>query len=284
VLRRPEAPDPTCALCGAVSGRPLFLKEDIPYYRCPACTFVYSRPAVNANFANEIDDYEPAYLQYLEGSPDDAVNDVALLAWAERFRPLRGERALDVGAGSGRFVRHLRGRGVEAQGLEPALPIYARFLASEPWFSSQTLEQLAHGTDARFAAVFACDVLEHVAEPEPFVAAASELLAPDGVLIVSTPDVASVLARLTRRHWHYFNKYHLSYFSRATLGGLMARAGLREAGFARLPRSKSLGYLIRYARDFALRGRGHPNVPDRLDDLRVSVNLFDTMYVAFQRA
>jgi hypothetical protein len=96
--------------------------------------------------------------------------------------------------------------------------------------------------------------------------------------------VASVLARLTRRHWHYFNKYHLSYFSRATLGGLMARAGLREAGFARLPRSKSLGYLIRYARDFALRGRGHPNVPDRLDDLRVSVNLFDTMYVAFQRA
>jgi len=281
MVERASAPEVGCALCGEASARPLFHKEDIPYYRCSTCTFVFSRPIVNANFANQIEDYEPAYLDYLEGSPDDAHDHGALLAWAERLRPLRGEPVLDVGSGSGRLVRFLREQGVEAQGLEPAPALYARFLAGDPAFSLQRIEDFARTSEQRFAAVFACDVLEHVAGPAPFFSAVRDVLAPDGVTIVSTPDGASALARLARRHWHYYNKYHLSYFSRATLGALAARFGLREAAFARPSRSKSLGYLGRYAADFVLGGRG-PRVPAFLEGIRLPVNLYDTMLVAYR--
>ena len=70
---------------------------------------------------------------------------------------------------------------------------------------------------------------------------ASALLRKGGLLLISTPDVGSVFARLSGKRWHYYNEYHLSYFSRITIRRLAAEAGLREVGFTRLPRLKSLG-------------------------------------------
>lgn len=272
-----------CGACGAAPARPLFHKQGIPYYACPACAFVFSRPTRNANFENAIEDYEPAYLDYLEDSAEDARNHATLLRWAEGFGALTGEAVLDVGAGSGKFVRYLRGRGIAARGLEPAAPVYARFLARDPDFSPLSIEAYAAAPERpEFRAVFACDVLEHVAEPAPFLGSIRRLLAPGGVAFVSTPDVASAFARLCGRRWHYYNRYHLSYFSRETLGALAGRHGLREVGFARLPRSKSIGYLLQYAADFVWRGGG-VRVPARVRRLAVPVNLYDTMYVAFER-
>ncbi len=276
-----ESSAPACTLCGAPA-TPLFDKHDIPYYACPACDFVFSRPATNANFENAIEDFEPSYLDYLQGSAEDEINHATLLRWAESFRPLRDERVLDVGVGSGKFVRFLRSRGARASGLEPAAPVYARFLSQEPFFSAKTVEELAADPPEAFRTVFACDVLEHVADPEPFLAAIARLLAPGGVLLVSTPDVGSAFARVCGRYWHYYNKYHVSYFDRPTIAATAGRQGLTEAGFARLPRSKSIGYLLQYFVDFVM-GGGRAVLPERLRRVVVPINLYDTMYIAFER-
>lgn len=277
-----RAAEVSCVLCGAAPARRRFVKEEIPYYDCPACGFVFSRPAMNANLENALEDYEPAYLDYLEPSEEDEINQQALLRWAEGFGALRDGPLLDVGAGSGKFVRFLRARGLDARGLEPALPLYERFLAGDPHFARRTLEAFAGEPDRpAFRAVFACDVIEHVADPGAFLAACREVLEPRGHLFVSTPDVSSLLARAWGRGWHYFNRYHLSYFSRSTLAALAARHGLREIGFDRLPRLKSLRYLLQYAADFVL--GGSVRVPDRLRRPTLRVNLHDTLYAAFER-
>ena len=90
---------PACALCGAAPATALFHKHDIPYYACPACDFVFSRPATNANFENAIEDFEPSYLDYLQGSAEDEPNHAALLRWAENFAYLSGEPVLDIRLG-----------------------------------------------------------------------------------------------------------------------------------------------------------------------------------------
>lgn len=277
-----ESSAPACTLCGAAPATPLFHKRRIPYYACAACDFVFSRPATNANFENAIEDFEPSYLDYLQGSVEDDPNHAALLRWAESFAHLSGEPVLDIGAGSGKLVRFLRGRGARASGIEPAAPVYARFLSEEPFFSAKTVEELSEDPPEIFSVVFACDVLEHVPDPESFLAAISRLLAPGGVLLVSTPDVGSAFARLCGRQWHYYNKYHVSYFSRATLAATAARQGFRELGFTRLSRSKSIGYLLQYFIDFVT-GGGRAKLPERLRRMVVPINLYDTMYVAFQR-
>jgi 2-polyprenyl-3-methyl-5-hydroxy-6-metoxy-1,4-benzoquinol methylase len=272
----------SCSLCGDDRVRHIFDKADIPYFKCLACGFVFSRPATNANFENTIGDYEPAYLQYLEESVEDERTHVALLNWAEGFLPLEGKRVLDVGAGSGKFVRFLRRRRVEAHGIEPAAPLYSRFLADEPFFFSKSIEAFAEESEGdSFDVVFASDVMEHVERPDVFLCKVSRLLEPGGMLFVSTPDVESLLARVSRRHWHYFNKYHLSYLSRRTLGAAASQHGFREVGFSRLPRWKSTGYLLQYLADFVM-GGNRIRLPGPWYEFVLPINLHDTMYLAFE--
>jgi len=55
----------SCPICCSDRTQKRFEKEGISYYHCFACDFVFSKPSRNSNFTNELDDYEPAYLQYL---------------------------------------------------------------------------------------------------------------------------------------------------------------------------------------------------------------------------
>lgn len=79
-----------------------------------------------------------------------------------------------------------------------------------------------------------------------------------------------------------YNEYHLSYLSRKTIGDIANRFGLEEAGFARLPRMKSLGFSFQYLMDFML-GNERFRSPDWLYKLVIPINLYDNMYVAFRK-
>lgn len=279
-MAKPSTPCPVCDDGRQV--RRLFEKQAIPYHRCLACGFVFSKPAVNANLANDFEGYERSYLQYFAPSDEDERNLVALLGWVEQTCALHGQRVLDVGSGSGKLVRFLRHRGVDAYGLEPAEPLYSRFLASDPFFVHQTIEDYAAGSSGKeFGVIFACDVIEHLERPDLFLRDASRLLRPGGTLIVSTPDVGSVFARVCGKHWHFYNQYHLSYLSRRTLGSMAARYGLREVGHTHLPRLKSVGFLLEYFSNFVTNGWRIPT-HNRLDQRIVRLNLFDTMTLAFR--
>ena len=57
---------------------------------------------------------------------------------------------------------------------------------------------------------------------------ARELLAPGGLLVIETGDVASPWARLLGRHWYFLDPpQHLWYFTGDGLAALLARAGFR---------------------------------------------------------
>ena len=101
-----------CPLCRSARASLLFTKQGTGYWRCPDCGFRFATPDPNPNLANTLDDYEAAYLQYLEPHRGDAANFESLCRWMKGIAPLAGRRLLDVGAGSGKLVRHLRQRGV----------------------------------------------------------------------------------------------------------------------------------------------------------------------------
>lgn len=281
---KPWLADPgVCPVCAARDIRMLFVKQDIPYYRCIACTFVFSRPAQNANLKNEIDDFEPAYLEYLREGLEDRVNYESLLQWISRVCILAGARWLDVGTGTGKFVKYLRTRSIEAYGLEPSRALFHHFLQDESYFANQDIEGfLSNGQNGQFDVVTALDVIEHVQEPDRFIASLAMLLRPGGYWVVSTPDVSSLFARLTGRRWHHYNKYHLSYFSPQTLSRLAVKHGLRVAAVAHRGRLRSAGYMFRYFADFVMGGK-HLNAPPTfLEGCVVPINLMDTMYLCLR--
>jgi 2-polyprenyl-3-methyl-5-hydroxy-6-metoxy-1,4-benzoquinol methylase len=282
---RSATSDPSCTLCASTRVGRLFVKEGLCYWRCRTCRLVFAHGGPNSNLENRLEDFEPAYLDYLGATAEDEQRFRSLQVWMERFTPLAGRRLLDVGAGSGKWVRYLRARSVDVHGLEPSQALYERFLRAEPCFTRGFLEDFAARYAESFDLVTAFDVLEHVDRPRAFLRALACALKPGGALFVSTPDAASYLARCTGRFWHYYNRYHLSLFEAHTLRAALAELGLEELGFARLGRKKSLAYLWSYARDFVFRAGGPSAcVPRLLEGLALPVNLFDTMDLCVRKA
>src|SRR5205814_2024293 len=217
--------EPTCPLCGFQRTARLFTKRQTDYWGCAACRFRFATPATNPNFANRLDDYEDAYIQYLAPDRSDNANFESLYRWMARVTPIEGKRLLDVGAGSGKLVRFLRARGVDASGIEPSRPLFDRFLAGDTAFTCATLDDISRA-QCPFPVVTAFDVIEHVADPRGFLHGIDAMLESGGVFFLSTPDVESATAKLFGKRWHFYYPYHLSYFSPRTLGAAARRHGL----------------------------------------------------------
>jgi SAM-dependent methyltransferase len=225
-----------------------------------------------------LEGYEDAYLQYLAPDQSDAANFESLCRWMEQHTALTGRRLLDVGAGSGKLVRFLGARGVDAHGIEPSRALFDRFLSGDAAFAHGTLDDLNASIARRFDIVTAFDVVEHVADPLGFLRGIATALRPGGVFFASMPDVESLPARAFGRRWHFYNAYHLSYFAPRTFARAAALQGLHLSDWQHRGRLRSAGYIVRYAMEI-IADVGSPDWTDRLDRWYLPVNLFDTMYV-----
>ena len=83
-------------------------------------------------------------------------------------------------------------------------------------------------TTRRFDVILLLNLIEHVEDPEALLRRAGELLAPGGLVVVKTPNVDSLDARLFRHaNWGgYHCPRHWVLFDRAALLPLVERAGL----------------------------------------------------------
>lgn len=109
----------------------------------------------------------------------------------QAFRPLDGKRALDVGCGAGLLAEPLARLGASVTGLDAAPENIAaahahaqgQHLAID--YRATPVEAMAY---TGYDLVTSMEVIEHVADPAAFVRALAAKLAPDGLMILSTPN------------------------------------------------------------------------------------------------
>lgn len=138
-------------------------------------------------------------------------------------------RLLDVGAGSGWLLAHMRSLGWNAIGvdLDAGAVARARERGLEVRRGALREQQFP---DASFDALAMSHSLEHVHDPAATLAEARRVLAPGGRLAIATPNTRSILHRRFREHWFALDPpRHLCLFNRDALA-----AALRGAGFARI--------------------------------------------------
>lgn len=113
------------------------------------------------------------------------------------LRPLKGRRAADVGCGAGLLAEPLARLGADVTGVDPApeniaaAREHALGQGLEIDYRVGSVESLAGPYDL----VTSLEVVEHVADARAFIQGLSDALAPDGLLILSTPNRTS-LSRL----------------------------------------------------------------------------------------
>jgi len=210
-------------------------------YRCDDCGTVQQPSLPAGPDLHELyrDMSDAAYLDEAQGRRDTANR---LLDMVGRYRA--GGKLLDVGCGHGLLVDEARKRGWDAIGLELSsdAAAYARDRLGLD-VREQTLESL-RADEGGFDAIVMADVIEHLDDPGAAIDRCHELLAPDGVLLVVTPDPSSITARIAGPRWWGYLPAHTYLLPRHTLRELLSARGLVISEDVAFVRSFSARYWV----------------------------------------
>jgi SAM-dependent methyltransferase len=229
----------SCALCGERDVQPLLSpvrpgRWRYHVVRCPACGFLYRNPGIRPERLGDL--YSDGYGRFLTGRyARNRQRDYR--AVMDEFAPAldeaRGRRALDYGSGAGLFMEVARERGFEPHGIDLSPDAVARARerpGGERSFvgAPGDVPEIAAGG---FDLITMWSVLAHLPRPVDDLRALRDLLAADGMLLVSTVNANSLTLKAYRAGWGGFTANHLVFFSPATLPRLLALAGFAAVVF-----------------------------------------------------
>ena len=238
-----EQPVDHCVVCGATESRPYAQGFDYEmktcrnlwhFVSCSQCGHVQLNPRPAADTLATI--YPPNYYSY---DFESKINPIALKAkaWLDRakldriFQVARSPNCfLDIGCGSGRFLRQAREMGLaqsDTLGLELNGQAVSRLRTEGFDVRDQRVEDVDFAP-ASLDVVTMFHVIEHVSDPAVVVKRIAAWMRSGAVLAIETPNLDSLDSRLFResywggyhipRHWHLFTA--------ETLVQLLQQAGL----------------------------------------------------------
>lgn len=191
-----------------------------PLYRCRGCGFRY------VVFPEDV----LAYYESMEDPDYERGRGYRTLQQRRLLERLRAAlpnatSLLDVGAGTGMLVEEALAQGLTAIGVEPSR--WSAQVAKDRGLP--VLEgALPHVelSGRTFDAVTLVDVIEHVPDPVGLLRLCADHIRPGGGLLVVTPDVGSLAARVMGRRWWHYRMAHIGYFDVRTLKLALAKSGL----------------------------------------------------------
>jgi SAM-dependent methyltransferase len=149
-------------------------------------------------------------------------------------RVASGDRVLDLGAGSGHFAAALCAAGGHVVALDPSPVAIAMARERVPGLDAAVLEPGAPFPlpDASVDAVWAGEVLEHVADTAAWLSEVRRVLRARGRLLLSTPyhgRIKTALLALARHEQHFDPRgAHLRFYTRRALDDLLSDFGFDE--------------------------------------------------------
>jgi SAM-dependent methyltransferase len=244
---------PVCRSCGStrvsLRGRKSgeFLRREFEFYACAECGFMMVEPFSGFEIYNDAYyrgagpdpyvDYEAEYHNWQHSDRMLEFDDLASIAEGFLSRKPNASPSpstlqwLDFGCGAGGFLKYLRARGSLAdRRLELAghdVGSYADMLKTTDGFRIHDLDELSRTPAERYDVISMIEVIEHLPAPLEPMRLVSRLLKPGGLLLLTTGNLASQIARRQGIHYRYCApEIHVSLFTPSSLTKLYRRVGL----------------------------------------------------------
>lgn len=245
--------------------------------RCLDCGLV----TLPLSYAPTVSYEDAADPYYIEQAPQRIANAHRLLSLVPS-----GGRLLEIGCACGFLLVAARERGFSVRGVE--MSAWASQYARATYgldVHTGTLEAAAVPAESVDVVVMA-DVIEHLFDPPATMREIRRILAPGGRVLLLTPDVGSVTARLAGPRWWGLLDDHYFYFSRQTLRRLLEQEGFTVERIRALGRVFPLAHwafkLAPYSRALQQGVSGALRML-RADQLQVSINFGDQMACVAQK-
>lgn len=160
----------------------------------------------------------------------------------ELMRLKKSGRILDVGCATGFLLDEAKKEGWESFGVE--LSKWAAGYAREEFGIEVFQGNLkdAGFPEKFFDAVILKDTIEHLYDPKDTLLEIRRILKPDGILVLNTPDIDSLMSKLLRARWWGIKQEHLYYFNQRTLFKLLEATGFKPVKCRSHSRTFSLRY------------------------------------------
>lgn len=211
-----------CLVCGGGAFAPYHETGDYQTYRCAGCGLVFVHPMPNTDDLAAFYNAHEGYISKPESRLRRARRRL------RRFRNYRRSgRFLDIGCSGGFIAEAAREAGFEAHGIDISQTSidFARAHYPENTYLCGDFIS-ADLAERRFDAVYSSELIEHLIDPNPFLARIAQVMAPGAVLFLTTPDHGHWRRPRDLSKW-ICPPFHLTYFSQANLYHLLERHGFR---------------------------------------------------------
>jgi 2-polyprenyl-3-methyl-5-hydroxy-6-metoxy-1,4-benzoquinol methylase len=242
--------DIICPVCGSSDSGTLFSctdffvsRESFPILVCHRCGFRKTGSAPTEEVAGRYYQSEEyvSHSDTRQGFTNRMYHHVRALMLNRKknllveHTGLREGSLLDIGAGTGYFLKFMQGKGWNVKGTEKSAS--ARAFASRQWnlelFSEEGLDSLPPHS---FDAVTLWHVMEHLYDPDMYWDQLTKLLKPEGCLFIALPNPDSADALHYGAYWAAWDvPRHLWHFSPENIIGLGGKYGFQLQKTVRMP-------------------------------------------------
>lgn len=216
----------SCPACSSQAALELYKIDSFLIRKCVECGSLYVGNIPDRTVLDQIYLKSDYYGMEVEANNRIEKENRRRLSIIKRFAKPR--KVLDVGCASGLFLDAAATAGWETFGIELS-PRNAEIAASKGHrvFVGSLADFAVNDTRSTYDLISCLDVIEHVERPRQFLQLLSQRLAPDGILVLSTPNYSGIVARILRERDVFMTPpEHLNFFSFPGLLSLAKHAGL----------------------------------------------------------
>lgn len=220
--------DTVCRLCDGPSPH-IGQSNNFPVYRCSHCGFLFAEGDFFSMSPEDIYDNYGGNDEYL------AKKDKKLKRSGRRIARYKswtnGRRFLEIGCNVGIATEAARLQGFEASGIDVdnvAIRVAEREFP-QCAFANESIEKRAD-TGQQYDFMFCSEVIEHVPDPRSFLTSMKKLLAPGGVIWLSTPNAGHWRVPSNPLEWkELIPPFHIGMFSAENMREALRCVGLKVA-------------------------------------------------------